>query len=67
MARLFSPSLSTEPRAKQPKLSFEHVGDKYFLSEVDTPGGIYTFAFTAGDGCAGADEDQGTMSSGGTN
>jgi len=44
------------PRAKQPKLSFEHVGDKYFLSEVDTPGGIYTFAFTAGDGCAGADE-----------
>jgi hypothetical protein len=30
--------------AQQPKLSFEHVGDKYFLSEADTPGGVYTFA-----------------------
>ena len=23
---------------RQPKLRFEHVGDKYFLSEADTPG-----------------------------
>jgi hypothetical protein len=29
--------------AGQLKLSFEHVGYKYFLSEVDTPGGVYTF------------------------
>lgn len=29
---------------KQSKLSFEHVGDKYFLSEAKTPGGVYTFA-----------------------
>ena len=30
--------------AEQPKLSFEHVGDKYFLSEVDTPTSVYTLA-----------------------
>jgi hypothetical protein len=30
--------------AKQPQLSFEHVGGVYFLSEADTPGGAYTFA-----------------------
>jgi len=29
---------------EQPKLNFEHVGDKYFLSEAETPGGVYTFA-----------------------
>ena len=29
---------------KQPQLSFEHVGGVYFLSEADTPAGVYTFA-----------------------
>jgi hypothetical protein len=24
------------------KLSFEHVGDKYFLSRIETPAGVYT-------------------------
>jgi hypothetical protein len=28
--------------AQQPALSFEHVEDKYFLSKVETPDGIYT-------------------------
>lgn len=28
--------------AQQPALSFEHVEDKYFLSKIETPGGIYT-------------------------
>jgi hypothetical protein len=31
-------------RAGQLNLSLKHVGDKYFLSEADTPGGLYTFA-----------------------
>src|ERR1700733_6386576 len=29
---------------KESKLGFEHVGDKYFLSQAETPGGLYTFA-----------------------
>jgi hypothetical protein len=32
--------------AEQAKLSFESVGGKHYLREIDTPGGIYTFALT---------------------
>jgi hypothetical protein len=53
--------------AGQPKLSFEHVGDRYFLSEVDTPGGIYTFALPRAMVALAQMKDQGTQSSGGTN
>jgi hypothetical protein len=28
--------------ANQPTVSFEHVGDKYFLSKIKTLGGVYT-------------------------
>jgi hypothetical protein len=28
----------------KPTLSFEHVGDKYFLSDIKTEGGVYTLA-----------------------
>ena len=55
------------PRTEQPKLSFERVGDKYFLSEVDTPGGIYTFALPRAMVALAQMKDQGTQSSGGTN
>jgi hypothetical protein len=30
--------------ADQPTLSFEHVGGKYFLSKIRTPGGVYSMA-----------------------
>jgi hypothetical protein len=53
--------------AGQPKLSFEHVGDKYFLSEVDTPGGVYTFALPRAMVALAQVKNQGTVSSGGTN
>ena len=53
--------------AGQPKLSFEHVGGKYFLSEVGTPGGIYTFALPRAMGALAQAKDQGTVSSSGTN
>jgi hypothetical protein len=33
-----------EPSAGQAELSFEHVGDKYFLSEVETPTAVFTIA-----------------------
>jgi hypothetical protein len=55
------------PRAGQPKLSFEHVGDKYFLSKADTPGGIYTFALPQAMVALAQRKDQGATSSGGTN
>jgi hypothetical protein len=54
-------------RFEQPKLSFEHVGDKYFLSEADTLGGVYTFALPRAMVALAQMKDQGTMSSGGTN
>jgi hypothetical protein len=53
--------------AAQPKLSFEQVGGKYFLSEADTPGGIYTFALPRAMVALTQVKDQGTASSGGTN
>ncbi|MGA8212531.1 MAG: hypothetical protein WB799_02980 [Candidatus Sulfotelmatobacter sp.] len=54
-------------RAEQPKLSFEHVGDKYFLSEADTPGGVYTFALPRALVTLAQTKDQSTVSSSGTN
>ena len=67
MERLFSLSLVDRTRAGQPKLSFEHVGDKYFLSEAETPGGVYTFALPRAMVALAQTKDQGTVSSGGTN
>jgi len=53
--------------AEQPKLSFEYVGDKHFLREVDTSGGIYTFALPQAMIALAQAKDQGTVSSSGTN
>jgi hypothetical protein len=55
------------PRTEQPKLSFEYVGDRHFLREVDTPGGIYTFALPRAMVALAQATDQGTVSSSGTN
>jgi hypothetical protein len=53
--------------AGQPELRFEHVGGKYFLSEVETPKGVYTFALPRALVALAQVKDQGTVSSGGTN
>jgi hypothetical protein len=56
--------------AEQPKLSFEHVGDRYFLSEVHTPAGTYTFALPRAMVALAQLKDQGNqgaVSSSGTN
>jgi len=53
--------------AKAPKLSFELVGDKHFLTEADTPAGVYTFALPKAMVALAQSKDQGTVSSGGTN
>jgi hypothetical protein len=52
--------------AEHPKLSFEQIGGKYFLSEVDTPGGIYTFGLPRAVVALAQTKDQGTMSISGT-
>jgi len=54
-------------RAEQPKLNFAHVADKYFLTEADTPGGIYTFALSRAMVATAPAKDQVTVSSAGTN
>jgi len=43
------------------------MGGKYFLSEADTPGGVYTFALPRTMVALAQMKDQGTVSSGGTN
>src|ERR1700745_938862 len=53
--------------AERLKLNFEHVGDKYFLREADTPGGVYTFALPRALIAVAQMKDQGAASSGGTN
>jgi hypothetical protein len=61
------PVLVDGASAERLKLSFEHVGDKYFLSEADTPGGVYTFGLPRALIALAQMKDQGTVSSGGTN
>ncbi|HUD68290.1 MAG TPA: hypothetical protein VMQ17_27150 [Candidatus Sulfotelmatobacter sp.] len=39
-----SPVAFDEVANDMPTLSFEHVGGKYFLSRIKTPGGVYTIA-----------------------
>lgn len=39
-----SPVAFDEFANDMPTLSFEHVGGKYFLSRIKTPGGVYTIA-----------------------
>jgi hypothetical protein len=39
---LVLPVVSDGESAGHAELSFEHVGDKYFLSKVETPVGVYT-------------------------
>jgi hypothetical protein len=53
--------------AGQLNLRFEHVGDKYFLSEAETPGGVYTFELPRALVALARMKGQGTVSSGGSN
>jgi len=51
----------------QPKLSFEQVGDKHFLSQVETQRGVYTLGMPRAAEALARVKDQGTSSSSGTN
>jgi hypothetical protein len=49
------------------EFSFEHVGGKYFLSKVETPGGIYAFRTPRAMTHVAQMKDHGTASSSGAN
>ncbi len=51
----------------QPKLSFEQVGGKHFLSQVETSRGVYTLGMPRAAAALARVKDQGTSSSSGTN
>jgi hypothetical protein len=53
--------------ADQARLGFVHVGDKYFLSKIETPAGVYTIGTPRAMTKVAQLKDQGTLSSSGTN
>ena len=53
--------------ADHAELNFEHVGGKYFLSEVKTPAGVYAIRTPRPMTQVAQMKDQGAMSSSGTN
>ncbi len=53
--------------AEHAKLSFEHVGDKYFLSKVETAAGVYTIGTPRAMTKLAQIKDHGNVSSAGTN
>jgi hypothetical protein len=51
--------------AEQAKLDFEYIGNRYFLSDVETPAGIYTIALPRAAIKLGQMKEHDTMSSSG--
>jgi hypothetical protein len=61
------PVTSDDIPAEHARLSFEHVGDKYFLSSVETPLGTYTIATPRPETKVAKVREQEAGSSSGTN
>jgi hypothetical protein len=53
--------------AEQAKLDFEHVGDRYFLSKVETLAGVYRIGIPPAMTRVAQTKDRGAMPSSGTN
>jgi hypothetical protein len=53
--------------AEQARVRFERVGDKYFLSKIETPAGVYTIATPRATTELAGVKDGGTLSYSGTN
>jgi hypothetical protein len=51
----------------QPTLSFEHIGNRYFLSKIKTPGGVYSMKTPPERIALAQAKSQSTSSSSGTN
>jgi hypothetical protein len=54
-----------DPSPQQAELSFEHVGDKYFLSKIETPAAVFTIAIPRGMTRLGLVKIDGAVSSSG--
>jgi hypothetical protein len=63
---MFLPIVFDGAATGQAKLDFEHVGDKYFLTGVETPAGVYTIGPPRAMVALAQTKDQGTVSSSGT-
>jgi hypothetical protein len=61
------PTAVDETSTFQAKLTFEHLGDKYFLDKVKTPAGIYSFATPRPITVVAGTTDKNAVSAGGTN
>jgi hypothetical protein len=61
------PIVFDDASVDQAKLGFVYVGDKYFLSKVETPAGVYTIGTPRAMTKVAQLKDQGTLSSSGTN
>jgi hypothetical protein len=61
------PVVVDEACAEKGTLSFQHVGDKYFLTQVDTPAGVYAFSIPRAMTILAQVKVQGTLSSAGSN
>ncbi len=61
------PIVFEEAPAEHAKVRFEHVGDKYFLSRIETPAGVYSIAIPRATTGVAQIKDNGTLSASGTN
>jgi hypothetical protein len=64
---LLLPIVFEEAPAEHVGARFEHVGDKYFLSRIETPAGVYTIAIPPATTKLAKVKDDGTLSASGTN
>jgi hypothetical protein len=60
---LLLPRAVDEASTGQPKLSFEHVGDEYILSKIETPVGVYTIETPRAIAKLARNKDRGAVSS----
>jgi hypothetical protein len=61
------PTAVDETSAFEAKLTFEHLGDKYFLDKIKTPAGIYTITTPRPMPVVAGTADKNAVSSGGSN
>lgn len=61
------PQTFTGAPAKEPTLSFQHIGSRYFLSKVKTLEGVYTMVTPTDNIALAQMKNQTTLSSSGTN
>ena len=61
------PAAVDDDSGEQATLTFEHVGDKYFLTKADTPAGVYVFAVPRAMTVLAQVKVHGTLSSAGSN